>query len=241
MHLRTRQRVIGLLLLLLLAAILAPLVLRTPEQVRLALDMSIPEAPRISEPDIAPVVSEQEQAATDRQIDEEQQQVAAAEPEPQAATPAAEKAPSVEEPSAGEESSAQEEPSAGEEPSAQKEPSAQEEPSAPERPSAQERPSADEAPPAEEQPQPAAQDAPQPGFTVQVASFSDVANAQALVARLRDAGYSAYHREVRQDGNTWQRVFVGPEIKRERAEALRQRLADDKAFALEGLVRTFVP
>ncbi|HBM22346.1 MAG TPA: cell division protein, partial [Alcanivorax sp.] len=73
---------IGLLLLLLLAAILAPLVLRTPEQVRLALDMSIPEAPRISEPEIAPVVSEEEQAATDRQIDEEQQQVAAAEPEP---------------------------------------------------------------------------------------------------------------------------------------------------------------
>ena len=192
MHLRTRQRVIGLLLLLLLAAILAPLVLRTPEQVRLALDMSIPEAPRISEPEIAPVVSEEEQAATDRQIDEEQQQVAAAEPEPRAAPPVVE-----------------EEPSADEEPS--------------------------------EAPQPAAQDAPQPGFTVQVASFSDVANAQALVARLREAGYSAYHREVRQDGNTWQRVFVGPEIKRERAEALRQRLADDKAFALEGLVRTFVP
>ncbi|WP_370186372.1 SPOR domain-containing protein [Alloalcanivorax sp.] len=194
MHLRTRQRVIGLLLLLLLAAILAPLVLRTPEQVRLALDMSIPEAPRISEPDIAPVVSEEEQAATDRQIDEEQQQVAAAEPEPRVAPPVVE-----------------------------------------EEPSANGEPSADEAP------QPAAQDTPQPGFTVQVASFSDVANAQALVARLREAGYSAYHREVRQDGNTWQRVFVGPEIKRERAEALRQRLADDKAFALEGLVRSFVP
>ena len=194
MHLRTRQRVIGLLLLLLLAAILAPLVLRTPEQVRLALDMSIPEAPRISEPDIAPVVSEEEQAATDRQIDEEQQQVAAAEPEPRVAPPVVE-----------------------------------------EEPSANGEPSADEAP------QPAAQDAPQPGFTVQVASFSDVANAQALVARLREAGYCAYHREVRQDGNTWQRVFVGPEIKRERAEALRQRLADDKAFALEGLVRSFVP
>ncbi|MEP1897294.1 MAG: SPOR domain-containing protein [Alloalcanivorax venustensis] len=194
MHLRTRQRVIGLLLLLLLAAILAPLVLRTPEQVRLALDMSIPEAPRISEPDIAPVVSEEEQAATDRQIDEEQQQVAAAEPEPQVAPPVVE-----------------------------------------------EEPSADEEPSAEDEPQPATQDAPQPGFTVQVASFSDVANAQALVARLREAGYSAYHREVRQDGNTWQRVFVGPEIKRDRAEALRQRLADDKAFALEGLVRSFVP
>jgi len=193
-HLRTRQRVIGLLLLLLLAAILAPLVLRTPEQVRLALDMSIPEAPRISEPEIAPVVSEEEQAATDRQIDEEQQQVAAVEPEPQAAPPVVE-----------------------------------------------EEPSTDGEPSAEDEPRPAAQDAPQPGFTVQVASFSDAANAQALVARLRDAGYSAYHREVRQDGNTWQRVFVGPEIKRERAEALRQRLADDKAFALEGLVRSFVP
>ena len=194
MHLRTRQRVIGLLLLLLLAAILAPLVLRTPEQVRLALDMSIPEAPRISEPEIAPVVSEEEQAATDRQIDEEQQQVAAVEPEPQAAPPVVE-----------------------------------------------EEPSTDGEPSAEDEPRPAAQDAPQPGFTVQVASFSDVANAQALVARLREAGYSAYHREVRQDGSTWQRVFVGPEIKRERAEALRQRLADDKAFALEGLVRSFVP
>ena len=146
------------------------------------------------------MVSEEEQAATDRQIDEEQQQVAAVEPEPRVAPPVVE-----------------EEPSADGEPSADKEPSA------------------------EEASQPAAQDAPQPGFTVQVASFSDVANAQALVARLRDAGYSAYHREVRQDGNTWQRVFVGPEIKRERAEALRQRLADDKAFALEGLVRTFVP
>jgi DedD protein len=202
-HLRTRQRVIGLLLLLLLAAILAPLVLRTPEQVRLALDMSIPEAPQISEPEIAPVVSEEEQAATDRQIDEEQQQVAAAEPVPPPAE--ADQAPPVEE-----------EPSAEGEPSADKEPSAA-------------------------APQPAPPDTPQPGFTVQVASFSDVANAQALVARLREADYSAYHREVQQDGNTWQRVFVGPEIKRERAEALRQRLADDKAFALEGLVRSFVP
>lgn len=207
MHLRTRQRVIGLLLLLLLAAILAPLVLRTPEQVRLALDMTIPQAPQISEPQIAPVISEEEQAATDRQIDEEQQQVAAGAPagedapaEPQQAPPVAEQ-PQSSTPQATEQSP----------------------------------PPADQAPPP-----PARRDAPQPGFTVQVASFSDAANAEALVKRLRDADYSAYHREVQQDGNTWQRVFVGPEIKRERAEALRQRLADDKAFALEGLVRTFV-
>ncbi len=207
MQLRTRQRVIGLLLLLLLAAILAPLVLRSPEQVRLALDMSIPEAPLTSEPDIAPVISEAEQADTDRQIDEEQQQVAAGTPIGQDA-PAGEAAP--------------DEPPVAAQPA----------------PSAEEKPSTEDPSPAGD---PARQDAPQPGFTVQVASFSDVANAEALVARLREAGYSAYHREVKQDGNTWQRVFVGPEIKREQAETLRQRLADDKAFALEGLVRTFVP
>ena len=206
MLLRTRQRVIGLLLLLLLAAILAPLVLRTPEQVRLALDMSIPEAPRISEPRIAPVVSEEEQAATDRQIDEEQQQAAeAGRTDSDAGQPGQSKAPSEDPPVPPAEKAAAEEP-------------------VPEQPG----------------PSPGA-DTPQPGFTVQVASFSDAANAEALVGRLREAGYSGYHRQVKQDGNTWQRVFVGPEIKRERAETLRQRLADDKAFALDGLVRTFVP
>ncbi|QJX01582.1 hypothetical protein HML84_02020 [Alcanivorax sp. IO_7] len=78
MQQRTRQRLIGLLLLLLLAAIVAPLVLRSPEQVRVALDMSIPEPPAMDEPEVAPVIGEREQVATDEQISDEQRAVAEA-------------------------------------------------------------------------------------------------------------------------------------------------------------------
>ncbi len=211
MQQRTRQRLIGLLLLLLLAAIVAPLVLRTPEQVRVALDMSIPEPPAVDEPEVAPVIGEREQAATDEQISEEQRAVA------DAGERALDDVPGT--------------PDADQGPSREPEPSASES-----TPDAQ--PSASEPPaPAEQD----GQDAPRPGFTVQVASFSDAANAEALVTRLRDAGYNAYHRTVSQDGNHWERVFVGPEIKRQDAEALRRRLAADKDFALDGLVRAFVP
>lgn len=194
MQLRTRQRLIGLLLLLLLAAILAPLLLRSPEQVRVALDMRIPEPPSITEPEVMPVISEREQAATVRQIDEEKQAVASA-GEQRLQRPAAH-------------SSDQTESAVGE---------------------------------TGHKVEAAADDAPRPGFTVQVASFSDAGNASALVERLRGAGYNAYHRTLSQDNNTWERVFVGPEIKREDAESLRRRLADDQAFALDGLVRPFVP
>ncbi|MCQ6261583.1 SPOR domain-containing protein [Alcanivorax sp. MM125-6] len=201
MQQRTRQRLIGLLLLLLLAAIVAPLVLRSPEQVRVALDMSIPEPPAMDEPEVAPVIGEREQAATDEQISDEQRAVA------EAGERALDDAPAT--------------PDTGETPSREPRP--------------------DPEPAAEPAAEKGDQDAPRPGFTVQVASFSDAANAEALVTRLRDAGYNAYHRTVSQDGNHWERVFVGPEIKRGDAEALRQRLADDKGFALDGLVRAFVP
>lgn len=200
MDVKTRQRLIGFLLLLLLAAILAPLVLRSPQEVRVALDMSIPEPPPMEEPVVAPVVSDQERADTDQEISAQQQAVADAGQH------------ALQRPKADTEA-----------------------PSAPSEPPA--------ATPPEPEPGPAqpAADHPSPGFTVQVGSFSDRANADALVARLKEADYAAYVSAVEQGGNTWQRVFVGPEIKRERAEALRQRLADDKRFALQGLVRGFVP
>ncbi|MBU60230.1 MAG: cell division protein [Alcanivorax sp.] len=211
MQQRTRQRLIGLLLLLLLAAIVAPLVLRSPEQVRVALDMSIPEPPAMDEPEVAPVIGEREQAATDEQISDEQRAVA------EAGERALDDVPAT--PDTGETPSR--------EPRPDPEPGAEAEPA----PAPADEPAAEKGD----------QDAPRPGFTVQVASFSDAANAEALVTRLRDAGYNAYHRTVSQDGNHWERVFVGPEIKRGDAEALRQRLADDKDFALDGLVRAFVP
>lgn len=230
MHLKTRQRLIGLLLLLLLAAVLAPLVLRTPDQVRVALDMSIPEPPTVEEPEVAPVIGERETAATDRQIDEERQAVA------DTGDRQLDTARNTAPPSPGDGEGQGADPDAAESGAAPAA-SAQPDPAPAEpAPTVAETGEADEAEEAG-----AAEDGPAPGFTVQVASFSDAANAEALVKRLRDGGYNAYHRTVRQDSNTWERVFVGPEIRRADADALRQRLADDKTFALDGLVRPFVP
>ena len=45
---RTRQRIIGIVLLLILAAVLAPFVFRSPEQIRNALDMQIPDQPEMT-------------------------------------------------------------------------------------------------------------------------------------------------------------------------------------------------
>ncbi len=230
MHLKTRQRLIGLLLLLLLAAVLAPLVLRTPDQVRVALDMSIPEPPAVEEPEVAPVIGERETAATDRQIDEERQAVA------DAGDRQLDTARNTAPPSPGDGEGQGADPDAAESGAASAA-SAQPDPApAVPAPTVGETGEADEGEEAG-----AAVVGPAPGFTVQVASFSDAANAEALVKRLRDGGYNAYHRTVRQDSNTWERVFVGPEIRRADADALRQRLADDKTFALDGLVRHFVP
>ncbi|AFT70899.1 Sporulation and cell division repeat protein [Alloalcanivorax dieselolei B5] len=209
MQSRTRHRLIGLLLLLLLAAILAPLVLRSPDQVRVALDMTLPEAPALETTEVEPVIDEQEQESLEREIEADQQAVAdAGQAELQKPLP---------EEQDGKDEAA---PAPDDQPEPQSEPDPEPEP----------------------EPAPARNGTlPKSGFTVQVASFSDQANAEALVERLREAGYNAYFRAQEQDGNRWQRVFVGPEIQRKDAEAMKQRLRDDKRFALDGLVRTFVP
>ncbi|WP_133493049.1 SPOR domain-containing protein [Alcanivorax sp. 24] len=211
MHPRTRHRLIGLLLLLLLAAILAPLVLRSPDQVRVALDMTLPEAPMLETTELEPVIDEQEQESLEREIEADQQAVADA-GQAELETPLPEERDDKAEAASGDQVEPRPEPQPDPEP--------------------------------EPEPKPApAQNGtlPKSGFTVQVASFSDQANADALVERLREAGYNAYFRTQEQDGNRWQRVFVGPEIQRKDAEAMKQRLRDDKRFALDGLVRTFVP
>ena len=64
---RTRQRIIGIVLLLVLAAVLAPFVFRSPEQIRNALDMQIPDQPEMTAVNVEPVVSEKmENAAAER-------------------------------------------------------------------------------------------------------------------------------------------------------------------------------
>ncbi len=71
----TRHRLIGLALLLLLAAIVTPIIFRSPEQVRVALDMDIPEPPELTEVPLTAVVTEDELEQAQEQIDEAREQV----------------------------------------------------------------------------------------------------------------------------------------------------------------------
>ena len=172
-----RQRWVGALLLVLLVVILAPLVLRSPEEVRVALDMEIPEQPAISQLDIQPVADEDEVARVVANIEADRQAVEA---ESESHQLLLEQADEV-----------------------------------------------DQAAP----PEP-----PMSGWAVQVGSFSERANADALAQRLRDANYNAFVRAFDQDNRRLYRVLAGPELQRERAQALRQRLQHDQQFAFEGLV-----
>lgn len=176
---QTRQRLIGTILLLLLAAILAPLLLRGPDEVRVALDLDIPEPPPVTPVEPEPVVPESELEETRERISRERG----------AALEAAR-------------SHAEDIEDGGGVP---------------------------EEPPALS------------GWSVQVASFSERANAVALEKRMLDAGYNAYWRRVEQEEDTLFRVFVGPELERQDAQELKRRLAMDEAFGQDGLVVPYEP
>jgi DedD protein len=71
-------------------------------------------------------------------------------------------------------------------------------------------------------------------WVVQVGSFSQQGNALALRDRLRQQGFSAFvDRASTGAGSTW-RVRVGPELRRENAETLQQRLKNE--LKIEGIV-----
>lgn len=72
---RTRQRIIGIVLLLVLAAVLAPFVFRSPEQIRNALDMQIPDQPEMTAVNVEPVVSEEMESAAAERIQSEREAV----------------------------------------------------------------------------------------------------------------------------------------------------------------------
>jgi DedD protein len=59
---------------------------------------------------------------------------------------------------------------------------------------------------------------------VQVGAFSSAATAQKMVDQLRAAGYKAYVSPVTRSGKTLQRVRVGPEAERARADGLAASL-----------------
>lgn len=77
-------------------------------------------------------------------------------------------------------------------------------------------------------------------WVIQVASFSSVANAENLQKRLREKGYKAYVRSVPgSSGKPLQRVFVGPELRRE--VALEQKSEIEAAFKLKALLHNYEP
>lgn len=73
---QTRHRLIGVLLLSLLAALVTPVIFRSPEQVRVALDMELPEPPEIEALSFSPVVSEDELEDASELIDDSRERMA---------------------------------------------------------------------------------------------------------------------------------------------------------------------
>ena len=73
-------------------------------------------------------------------------------------------------------------------------------------------------------------------WVVQVGVFSSSENAQRLVFELRDAGFRASSAAVTQAGATRYRVLVGPELDREAALRLRDRLQQERG--LKGMVQS---
>jgi DedD protein len=70
-------------------------------------------------------------------------------------------------------------------------------------------------------------------WTLQLASFKDEANARALRKQLIGAGYKVYT----QRQTDIYRVYVGPELKKERLESLKENLKGE--YGLDGMIIRF--
>ena len=75
------------------------------------------------------------------------------------------------------------------------------------------------------------------GWVVQVGSFSDSKNARALRDKLRQQGYASFVEDIKSKSGRVYRVRVGPELTRQAAEQLQQRLT--KKAGLTGLVQAY--
>lgn len=77
-------------------------------------------------------------------------------------------------------------------------------------------------------------------WTLQLATFSDKANAKRLEESLKAKGYSAYTQQFQQkNGDLLFRVFVGPEVRVDDLLVLKKEL--DKEYSISSLVVKFVP
>jgi len=73
-----------------------------------------------------------------------------------------------------------------------------------------------------------------PEWVVQIGSFSNKANAERLIKKLRDGNYHAFVETATQDARTVYRVRVGPELRRSRAESLKEKLT--KELKMQGML-----
>jgi DedD protein len=73
-----------------------------------------------------------------------------------------------------------------------------------------------------------------PGFAVQVGALKSNQEAIVLRDRLRSAGFAAYTERADTDAGPLWRVRAGPELKRERADALREEIR--RKLQIDGLV-----
>ena len=72
------------------------------------------------------------------------------------------------------------------------------------------------------------------GWSVRLATFSNQTNARNLVQRLQDSGHRAYTRQVSSSQGPLTAVYVGPDVDRAAAQRLQQQLLRD--FELAGMV-----
>ena len=83
-------------------------------------------------------------------------------------------------------------------------------------------------------PQPAADSSSTGMWAVQLGSFGNVDNARRLIDRLRDKGYPGYLQRQVEGDTTVFKVRVGPQVAKEEARSVRQRLIDD--FDMKGML-----
>lgn len=76
-------------------------------------------------------------------------------------------------------------------------------------------------------------------WTIQLASFTKKTNADELERKLVADKYRAYSEPVKTDKGTVYRVFVGPDLKKDRAEKTLQKL--QKSVGLSGLIVRYEP
>ena len=175
-----KQRITGLLLLILLAAILSPLLFRDQGDTREPLDLSIPPSPTLTEVDAAPLIDAEQVRALQAEIERDRRTVTRK-------TLELETDDSEQDVTIGSSTKTETEPfHLG-------------------------------------------------SWAVRLTSFTSYERASILAAQLREAHYHAYVQSG-QEGETVYHVLAGPQLTRQDAQRLQQRLRYDREFQLEGVL-----